>query len=216
MSELPQLNGPRIEPENGKPEKLVILCHGFGSNGDDLIGLVPHLKRALPNAVYVSPNAPEICYGAPNGYQWFPLSTLSKEERLVGTLKAAPTLDHFIDQELERYGFEDKDLILVGFSQGTMMSLHLGLRRKSDIGGIVGFSGAMTLPENWEAEITSKPPVLLVHGDVDNVVPVQMMHEAFIALKEFGIDVENHVSPSVMHNIGPDGLQKAMEFLAKV
>src|SRR6056300_1759707 len=135
MSELPQLNGPRIEPENGKPEKLVILCHGFGSNGDDLIGLVPHLKRALPNAVYVSPNAPEICYGAPNGYQWFPLSTLSKEERLVGTLKAAPTLDHFIDQELERYGFEDKDLILVGFSQGTMMSLHVGLRRKSDIGG---------------------------------------------------------------------------------
>ena len=141
MSELPQLNGPRIEPEGGKPEKLVILCHGYGSNGDDLIGLVPHLKQAMPKAVYVSPNAPEICIGAPNGYQWFALSSLSQEERLVGTLKAAPTLDHFIDQELEKYGMTNKDLVLVGFSQGTMMALHVGLRRSSDIAGIVGFSG---------------------------------------------------------------------------
>lgn len=216
MSELPQLNGPRVEPESGHPEKLVILCHGFGSNGEDLIGLVPHLRHALPNAVYVSPNAPEVCYGAPNGYQWFPLSTLSKEERLVGTLNAAPTLDQFIDQELEKYGLEDKDLILIGFSQGTMMSLHVGLRRKNDISGIIGFSGAMTLPENWKDDITSKPPILLVHGDMDNVVPVQMMHEAFSALKEIEIDVDHHVSNGVMHNIGPDGLQKAMDFLAKL
>ena len=140
MSDLPQLDGPRVEPENGKPEKLVILCHGYGSNGEDLIGLVPHLKRVLPNAVFVSPNAPEQVPGYPMGYQWFPLSTLSREERLVGTLKAAPTLHNFIDQELKKYGLEEKDLILVGFSQGTMMSLHVGLRRLSDIGGIVGFS----------------------------------------------------------------------------
>ena len=216
MSELPQLNGPRVEPDSGKPEKLVILCHGFGSNGDDLIGLVPHLKRALPNAVYVSPNAPDVCFGAPNGYQWFPLSTLSKEERLVGTLKTAPTLDHFIDQELEKYNLDNKDLILVGFSQGTMMSLHVGLRRKAGIGGIIGFSGAMTLPENWKDDITSKPPVLLVHGDMDNVVPVTMMHEAYNALEEVGVDADKHVSPRVMHNIGPDGLQKALEFLAQL
>ncbi|MDG1728107.1 MAG: alpha/beta fold hydrolase [Emcibacteraceae bacterium] len=216
MNELPQLNGPRIEPEGGKPEKLVILCHGYGSNGDDLIGLVPHLKRAMPNAVYVSPNAPEICYGAPNGYQWFPLTTLSREERLTGTLKAAPTLDHFIDQELEKYDLEEKDLVLVGFSQGTMMSLHVGLRRKSNIGGIVGFSGAMTLPDNWEDEITSKPPVVLIHGDMDNVVPVGLMKEAFIALQGIDVPVDNHISPGVMHSIGPDGLQKALEFLGKL
>lgn len=216
MSELPELNGPRLEPEGGKPEKLVILCHGFGSNGDDLFGLIPHLKPALPNAVYVSPNAPEVCWGAPNGYQWFPLSTLSREERLVGTLNAAPTLDHFIDLELEKYGLENKDLILVGFSQGTMMSLHVGLRRGGDIGGIIGFSGAMTLPENWEDEITSKPPVVLIHGDMDNVVPVQMMHEAYAALDGIGIDVDKHVSPGVMHSIGPDGLQKAIDFLGKI
>lgn len=216
MSELPELNGPRLEPEGGKPEKLVILCHGYGSNGDDLYGLIPHLKPALPNAVYVSPNAPEVCWGAPNGYQWFPLSTLSREERLEGTLKAAPTLDHFIDQELEKYGLENKDLILVGFSQGTMMSLHVGLRRNGDIGGIIGFSGAMTQPENWEDDITSKPPVVLIHGDIDNVVPVQMMHEAYSALDGIGIDVDKHVSPGVMHSIGPDGLQKAIDFLGKL
>lgn len=216
MSEIPELNGPRIEPEDGKPNKLVILCHGYGSNGDDLIGLVPHLKRVMPNAAYVSPNAPEECYGAPNGYQWFALSTLSQEERLVGTLKAAPTLDHFIDQELERYGLEEKDLILIGFSQGTMMCLHVGLRRPSDIGGIVGFSGAMTLPENWKDEITSKPPTVLIHGERDDVVPVQLMHQAFIALKEIDVPVDNHMSPGVMHSIGPDGLQKALEFLSKL
>ncbi|MBL4603634.1 MAG: dienelactone hydrolase family protein [Emcibacteraceae bacterium] len=216
MSELPQLNGPRIEPEGGEPEKLVILCHGYGSNGDDLIGLVPHLKQAMPNAVYVSPNAPEICIGAPNGYQWFALSSLSQEERLVGTLKAAPTLDHFIDQELEKYGMTNKDLVLIGFSQGTMMALHVGLRRSSDIAGIVGFSGAMTLGENWKDEITSKPPVVLIHGDMDNVVPVQLMHNAFIALQEVGIDVNNHVSPGITHSIGPDGLQKALGFLSKL
>ena len=216
MSELPELNGPRIEPENGNPEKLVILCHGYGSNGDDLIGLVPHLQRAMPNAVYVSPNAPDLCFGAPNGYQWFPLSTLSREERLAGTLMAAPTLDHFIDQQLEKYALENKDLILVGFSQGTMMTLHVGLRRSSDIAGIVGFSGAMTLPDGWKDEVTSKPPAVLIHGDMDNVVPVQLMHEAFIALLEIDLNVDNHVSPGIMHSIGPDGLQKAMEFLAKL
>ncbi|MDA0708321.1 MAG: phospholipase, partial [Proteobacteria bacterium] len=130
MSEIPQLSGPSLEPDKGvRPEKLIILCHGYGSNGDDLFGLVPLLKQALPNAVYISPNAPEPCYGAPMGFQWFSLSTLSVEERMTGTLKAAPILDHFIDQELEKYGLKNKDLILIGFSQGTMMALHVGLRR---------------------------------------------------------------------------------------
>lgn len=216
MSELSQLNGPCVKPMGDvKPEKLVILCHGYGSNGDDLIGLVPHFQRVLPNAVYISPNAPEPCFGAPMGFQWFALSTLSKEERLTGTLKAAPILDHFIDQKLEEYDLQDKDLILVGFSQGTMMSLHVGLRRKSDIGGIIGFSGAMTLPEDWQKEITSHPPVVLIHGDMDNVVPIQLMYAANEALKSININVDHHISRGIQHSIGPDGLQKALEFLAK-
>ncbi len=213
MSELPQLNGPRIEVEGQSPDKLVILCHGYGSNGDDLIGLVPHLRQALPNAVFVSPNGPEHCYGSPNGFQWFALSTMSIEERLTGTLKAAPILDHFIDQELARYGLENKDLILIGFSQGTMMSLHVGLRRSSDIGAIIGFSGAMTLPEHWQDEINSRPPVILIHGDRDDVVPLQLMEEAQEALQSANIHVDCYVSPGITHSIGPDGLQKALEFL---
>jgi phospholipase/carboxylesterase len=216
MSELPQLNGPRVEPTGTKVEKLIILCHGFGSNGEDLMGLVPHLQQVMPNAAYVSPNAPEPCFGAPNGYQWFALSTLSREERLVGTIKAAPILDHFIDQELERYGLTNKDLVLIGFSQGTMMSLHLGLRRSSDIAGIIGFSGAMTMPDDWQSEITSRPPVVLIHGDMDNIVPVQMMSEAYDALKSIDINVDSHISPGITHSIGPDGLHKALEFLAKI
>ncbi len=216
MSDLPKLDGPRIEPEDGKVEKLVILCHGYGSNGDDLIGLVPHIKPFLKNTAFVSPNAPDPLRGLANGYQWFPLQTLSREERLVGTIAAAPTLHNFIDQELERYGLEDKDLVLIGFSQGTMMSLHVGLRRPSAIAGIVGFSGAMALSENWKDEITSKPPVVLIHGESDNVVPVELMHQAFIALQEIDVDVDNHVTPGLMHSISPDGLHKAVEFLSKL
>jgi phospholipase/carboxylesterase len=217
MSEIPQLSGPSLEPDKGvRPEKLIILCHGYGSNGDDLFGLVPLLKQALPNAVYISPNAPEPCYGAPMGFQWFSLSTLSVEERMTGTLKAAPILDHFIDQELEKYGLKNKDLILIGFSQGTMMALHVGLRRNSDIGGIIGFSGAMTFPKNWQAELTSRPPVILIHGDMDNVVPVNHMYEARDALIAEGLKVESHVSRGITHSIGQDGLQKALDFLAKI
>lgn len=216
MSELPILDGPRIEPEDGNVEKLVILCHGYGSNGDDLIGLVPHLKPYVKNAVFVSPNAPERVMGLPNGYQWFPLTNLSREERLTGTISAAPILQNFIDQEIERYGLEDKDVVLIGFSQGTMMCLHVALRRKHAIAGVVGFSGAMTLPENWKDEVTSKPPIILIHGERDDVVPVELMHQAFIALKEIGVDVDNHVSPAVTHSIGPDGLHKAIEFLVKL
>lgn len=217
MSQITELSGPRVEPSADRTAKqLVILSHGFGSNGFDLIGLVPHFQQVLPDAVYVSPNAPEKCVGAPSGYQWFGLSTLSQEERLNGTLKAAPTLDHFIDQELERYGFEEKDLALVGFSQGTMMSLHVGLRRPKAVAGILGFSGAMTLGENWQQEVTAKPPVMLIHGDQDNVLPLQHMHDAKEALTSVGVDVKSHISPGVAHSIGPDGMQEALRFMGEV
>ncbi|MFC7049534.1 alpha/beta hydrolase [Emcibacter nanhaiensis] len=217
MSTITNLSGPRVEPPAGtKIEKLVILSHGYGSNGYDLIGLVPHLQRAMPNAVFISPNAPEACPGAPLGYQWFGLTSLSREERLEGTLRAAPVLDNFINQELDRYGLEDKDLVLSGFSQGTMMSLHVGLRRKNTPAGILGFSGAMTLPDDWQQDVTAKPPVMLIHGDMDDVLPIQMMYDAKEALKSVGINVETHISRGITHSIGPDGLQKALEFLQKV
>lgn len=217
MSKIQNLSGPRVElASDVEVKNLMIICHGYGSNGYDLITLVPHMEPSLPNTPFLVPNAPHTCAGAPMGYEWFPLSSLSMKERLDGTLQAAPILDQFIDQELERYGLEDKDLILAGFSQGTMMALHVGLRRKNTIKGILGFSGSMTLPENWENGVTSRPPVQLIHGDRDQVLPLEHMQNAEKALKSIDIDVRTHVSKGIEHSIGPCGLNQALGFLEEI
>lgn len=213
---VPQLTGPVVEPENGAPDSMVILCHGYGSNGNDLIQLVPQWQAILPGTVFLSPDAPEACAGAPGGRQWFPLTTMDKAERKAGVYKAAPALDAFIDQSLEKYGLSEERLALVGFSQGTMMSLHVGPRREKQLAGIIGYSGALSAPENLVAETRSKPPVLLFHGDQDNVVPFPAMFEATGALEAAGMSVQRHISQNVPHSIGPDGLQKGGIFLANV
>ena len=217
MDYISKLNGPVVSPENGAEiESIVILCHGYGSNGEDLISLAPHWQALLPNTLFVSPNAPDSCPGAPLGYQWFPLSTLSKEERREGSYKAAPILDKYIDDLLEQYHLEPSKLALVGFSQGTMMSLHVGLRREEKIAGILGYSGALSAPENLASEVKEKPPVFLIHGDRDNVIPVANMFESLGALAVVGIDAEKHVSQQTAHSIAPDGLQKGGVYLAKI
>jgi phospholipase/carboxylesterase len=214
---LKNLSGPRVDLPAGETVKsLMIICHGYGSNGYDLISLVPHMQPSFEGAAFAAPNAPEICQGAPGGYQWFALSSLSKKERLDGTLRAAPILDQFIDQELERYGLEDKDLLLAGFSQGTMMALHVGLRRPNTIKGILGFSGSMSLPDGWENDITSRPPIQLIHGDRDQVLPLEHMTNAEKALKGAGLDVRCHISKGIEHSIGPCGLNQALGFLEEV
>ena len=215
--EIPKLIGPVVTPENGEvADNAIILCHGYGSNGDDLISLAPHWQAILPKTIFLSPNAPEGCPGSPLGHQWFPLSTLSKQERREGSYKAAPILDAYIDQVLEQYHLTPDRLALVGFSQGTMMALHVGLRREESLAGILGFSGALSAPENLVAEIKTKPPVFLIHGDRDNIVPVQNMFESVGALAAAGIEADNHVSNKTAHNIAPDGLQKGGTFLAKL
>lgn len=213
--DLPELTGPVVEPKGERADSIVILCHGYGSNGQDLISLAPHFQALLPDTAFVSPNAPEQCAGAPGGYQWFPLGSLSKEERLAGTYSAAPVLDKFIDQQLEKYGLEESRLVLLGFSQGTMMSLHVGLRRERQIAGILGYSGALTAPERMIGEMKSKPPVMVVHGDQDNLIPFPAMFETVGALQAAGLKVEHHLSRGVAHSIGPDGLQKGRTFIAK-
>lgn len=213
---VPPLSGPVIEPENGAPDSMVILCHGYGSSGDDLIQLAPSWQAILPGTVFLSPNAPEDCPGAPGGYQWFPLTTMDKEERKVGIYKAAPALDAFIDQSLAKYSLAEDRLALVGFSQGTMMSLHVGPRRERQLAGILGFSGALTAPENLIAEMKTRPPVSLFHGNQDNVVPFPAMFEAAGALEAAGMDVQRHLSQGIPHSIGPDGLQKGGTFLATI
>ncbi|HLI64841.1 MAG TPA: prolyl oligopeptidase family serine peptidase [Caulobacteraceae bacterium] len=211
-TDLPALDGPRVPALSGKAGALVILTHGYGSNGEDLIGLVPHWREALPNAAFISPNAPEPCPGAPGGYQWWGFGGGS--DRSAGVRRAAPILDAFIDAELARLGLADDRLALVGFSQGAMMALHVGPRRARQIAGIVGLSGArIDVPD---APVKTHPPVLLVHGDEDPMVPIESLYRARESLERDGFDVQTHVSPGLGHGVDLAGVTLAKRFLGRV
>lgn len=212
-----QIDGPRQAPAQGdRAEQLVILVHGYGADGQDLIGLAPYFARVLPHAAFVAPNGPQQCEMSAFGYQWFPISQFDPGSRLAGVQSAAPVLDQFIDQELARHGLTEDNLLLVGFSQGTMMSLHAALRRPRQVAGILGYSGILAGPELLADEAISKPPILLIHGDMDEMLPVQHLHEAVSALGGTGFDVQWHVSPGAGHTIAQDGLELGMEFLQRV
>ena len=216
MSTPSTLNGPMVMPANDRaPTQIVILLHGYGSNGADLISLAPHWQAALPGTVFISPNAPEICPGAPDGYQWWGLSSMDPASRAAGARRAAPLLDAFIDEQLARYGLKPKNLALVGFSQGTMMALEVGLRRQPRVAGILGYSG-MLADEAGPANARSKPPILLIHGDSDPVLPLAAFHLAGKLLLEAGFDVKGKVSPGLGHSIDLGGLQLGEEFLRDV
>jgi len=210
----PQLNGPRLPAASGKADRLVVFVHGYGADGNDLIGLGRHWQRLLPTAAFVSPHAPERCAMSPTGYQWFGITRMQPDEMLRGVERAAPILNAFIDSELERLGLDGSRLALVGFSQGTMMALHVGLRRPVAPAAIVGFSGALPGPEKLAGEIVHRVPVLLVHGDADEMIPVQALHAAANGLGAAGVPVRWHVSRGVGHGIAPDGLELAGRFLA--
>ncbi|GGE93225.1 alpha/beta hydrolase [Sphingomonas prati] len=211
------LDGPRLAPLSGSaPDALVILIHGYGSNGDDLISLARMIQPALPNAAFVAPNAPMRMPQMAAAYQWWPIQTFSMAERAAGAVSAAPTLDAFITQELEKTGLPADRLLLVGFSQGTMMALHVGLRRAGPIAGIVGMSGMLVAPDRLEGEIRSRPPVLLIHGTDDEVVPFRSLDLASASLAAVGVAVETHVSPGMGHSVGQDGLAAATAFARRV
>ena len=205
------LDGPRMAPLKGPATHLVVLCHGYGSDGNDLIGLAPHLQRALPGAAFVAPNAPERVPGA--GYQWFALARIDPQETSRGTQAAAPKLNAFIDAELARLNLAGDKLALVGFSQGTMMSLYVGLRREPAPAAIVGFSGMLSAPETL-SHLAKAPPVLLVHGDADQVIPPQALFMSANALAAAGVPVQWHLSKDLAHGIDPVGLALASQFLA--
>ncbi len=209
-----KLDGPRKKPASGGAAKqLVVFVHGYGADGNDLIGLGDQWQNVLPDAEFVSPNAPEPCGMNPMGRQWFELTMRDPDEYLRGVNKAGPVFNEFIDAELARLELDDSALALVGFSQGTMMSLHCGLRRKKSPAAIVGYSGTMIAPEKLKEEISVKPPVLLVHGDMDDVIPVQAMPLAAEALKDAGVTVQTHVSNGVGHGIDLKGLELGGGFL---
>jgi phospholipase/carboxylesterase len=210
----PQLNGPRLPPASGKADRLVVFCHGYGADGNDLIGLGQHWQRLMPTAAFVSPHAPERCAMSPMGYQWFGISRLDPAEMARGVSSAAPVLEAFIDAELARLGLDASRLALVGFSQGTMMSLHVGLRRKVSPSAIVGFSGMLPGADRLPGEIAARPPVLLIHGDADEVIPVEALFASAHGLGAAGVRAAWHVSRGVGHGIAPDGLEIAGNFLA--
>jgi phospholipase/carboxylesterase len=210
------IDGPRMAPVGGRAQSLVILLHGYGSNGDDLISLAPHWRSALPATAFVAPDAPEPCPGAPGGFQWWALTSADRGARVDGVARAAPVLDAFIDAELARYSLTEAKLALVGFSQGTMMALHVGPRRPRTLAGILGYSGMLADEADLAGPAISRPPILLIHGDADPMIPVSAFHQAKAALTRNGFVVESHVSPGLGHSIDLLGLQLGGQFLARV
>ena len=209
------LSGPRLPPQRGKATHLVVLCHGYGADGNDLIGLAPHWQRTLPTVAFAAPNAPEPCAGAPSGYQWFPISRLDPGEMQRGVESASDALNSFLDSELARLELPPERLALVGFSQGTMMSLQVGLRRAVKPAAIVGYSGMMARGSELEPLAPDTPPILLVHGDADQMIPVQAMLASAMMLGGAGACVQWHIAPGVGHGIDPVGLEMGGAFLTQ-
>ena len=211
---LPRLTGPTVPPaQGGAPKRLVVLLHGLGADGNDLIGLAPFWGRLLPDAEFVSPHAPFPCDMAPFGRQWFSLQTREPSAILAGQRASGPIIDAFLDELLKARGLDDRALALVGFSQGAMMSLFVGLRRAKAPAAILAFSGALPGPELLASELRSRPPVLLVHGDADEVVPVRALAHAAAGLKAAGVAVEELLRPGLGHGIDEEGLTRGGAFL---
>jgi phospholipase/carboxylesterase len=216
-----ELDGPRLEPRSRNARQLVVFLHGYGADGNDLIDIGRAWQELLPDAAFASPHAPELCAQAPVGRQWFGLTFRDPDERWRGVNKAGPVLERFLDAELTRRNLPPSALALVGFSQGTMMSLHVGLRRAVAPAGIVGYSGMLVLPKDdgppdaVAGEINSRPPVLLVHGDSDDLIPVQALLHGAQGLAALDVPVEWHISAGVGHGIDQEGLRQGGEFLAR-
>lgn len=210
------LTGPAVLPPDGKPDALVVLLHGYGSNGQDLIQLTPYFRAALPNAAFLAPNAPQDVPGLAGGHQWWPIVTMDRAERAYGAHYAALAVNTYIDAALKRFALKADRLVLVGFSQGTITALQTALTRNEKIAGVIGFSGAVADPERLELEIRSRPPILLVHGEDDEVLPIAFFEEAKEALERLTHPVHTLVVPGLGHSIDPSGLEVAGAFLRQV
>ncbi len=198
-------------PEGGQPTHLVVMVHGYGADGQDLIGLADHWRPFLPRVAFVAPNGPQPVAGGA-GFQWFPISRIDPHEMRQGVEAATPMLEAFVDAELARLNLPPERLALVGFSQGTMLALHLGLRRAPPPAAIVGFSGLLAggVPDG-PAPVT---PLFLTHGDADTVIPPQAMFQAAAVLGRAGASVQWHLAPGMGHGIDGEGLMMAGQFLA--
>lgn len=206
----------RQDAVSGKATSVVVLLHGYGADGRDLLGLADPLGPHLPDTVFLAPNAPEQCVGNPVGFQWFPIPWIdgsSEEEARTGMAAAVQDLDAYLDAVLAEEGLTADRMVLFGFSQGTMMALHVAPRRAEQVAAVVGFSGRLMDPEHLADEVVSRPPVLLIHGDQDEVVPPESLPDAGNALSAAGFEVFAHVMKGTGHGIAPDGLSVALAFI---
>ena len=211
------LSAGRKEPQSGETRSAVVFLHGYGANGADLLGLADPLGEHLPDTLFVAPDAPENCAGSPFGFQWFPIPWIdgsSEEESSRGMQQAVEDLNAFLDALMVDEDLLPEQVCLFGFSQGTMMSLHVAPRREDPVAGIVAFSGRLLEPELLADDVQSRMPILLVHGDQDDVVPVQSLPQAAEALQNADFsDVYAHVMKGTAHGIAPDGLSVALAFI---
>ena len=208
------LNGPILEPASGKtPKQLVIFVHGYGADGNDLIGLASYFQNILPDALFLSPHAPDPCPMNPAGYQWFDFSSTDPAKLWTNILIAGDHLNKFIDAKLSELKLKEESLALIGFSQGTMMALHVSLRRAKPMAAVLGYSGRLLGSELLKNDLASKPPIYLIHGDQDPVVHYQETLTAEKILSEHGVDIKVHISKQTQHSIAEDGLGIGVEFL---
>lgn len=212
-----KLSGPMLPPRaGGAPEQLIVLLHGYGSDGNDLIALGQVWAPSFPRALFVAPNAPQVCAENSFGFEWFPLDLDRMRSRMEGAREARPVLAQFLADLWAQTGLDASSTVLVGFSQGAMVALHVGLSLKQRLAGIVAFSGALIPPEGFPQPEDVRPPILLIHGDLDSVVNPALSSEADVQLRALGYQVTLHISPGVAHSISPDGLQIATAFLRRV
>lgn len=211
-----ELRSGRRGAAEGKATSMVVFVHGYGADGADLLDIGDLMAPHLPGTVFLAPDAPERCVNNPMGFQWFPIPWLdgsTEEAAQDGMARSVNDLNAFLDAQLEVEGVAPTALALVGFSQGAMMSLHITPRREVAVAGVVAISGRLLVPELLQAEAKVKPPVLLMHGDQDPVVPFQDMTLAGNALVDAGFETYGHVMKGMGHGISNDGLSVALQFL---
>ena len=215
-----ELNVKEKIPSSGSVKKIVIFLHGYGADGADLFSLSEPLSEQLPDCFFASPDAPRKCGASPFGYEWFPIPDIDGStipDMMQALASSEKLIIKLIDGYKNRFGLDYSDIILLGFSQGCMISLNIGLRQLNDLGGIVGISGRLLMTESLEEnKKEGYPPVILIHGDADDVVPISLMHDAEKALNKLNVNYSTHVSKNIGHGIAPDGLSKALEFMKNI
>jgi phospholipase/carboxylesterase len=207
------LSGPMMPPKSGTAKQLMVLLHGYGADGQDLISLGYQWRELWPDMLFVAPNAPEICEQNPAGFQWFPLKTDRTIGRIEGVGNARPVLVNFLIDLWAQTAISPANTVLAGFSQGAMMALHVGTSLDQQLAGVVAFSGAFVPAQGFGSSNFARPPVALIHGDLDATVDPNLSRQAATALAADGFEVSLHISPQVGHGIAPDGLDFATSFL---